>query len=97
MVILGQDCYHGPNQAMGLSFSVPNEIRIPPSLRNIYKELENDTEVKFLKPTHGNLEKWATAGVLLLNCALTVREKSPLSHIKYWKPFTDNIIRYILL
>ena len=79
----------------GLSFSVPKHIKIPPSLKNIYKELHKDEDIEFLIPTHGDLENWAKQGVLLLNCALTVRQKSPLSHMKYWKNFTDCIIQYI--
>ena len=76
-------------------FSVPKHIKIPPSLKNIYKELNQDDEVDFTIPTHGDLENWSKQGVLLLNCALTVRQKSPLSHMKYWKNYTDCIIRYI--
>lgn len=95
VVIIGQDCYHGPEQATGLSFSVPKHIKIPPSLKNIYKELHKDEDIEFLIPTHGDLENWAKQGILLLNCALTVRQKSPLSHMKYWKNFTDCIIKYI--
>lgn len=95
VVIIGQDCYHGPEQAMGLSFSVPKHVKIPPSLRNIYKEINQDEELVFSIPNHGDLENWAKQGILLLNCALTVREKSPLSHMKYWKNYTDYIIRYI--
>ena len=92
VVILGQDPYHGENQAHGLSFSVPKSERIPPSLRNIYKELEEDLGVK--APTHGNLETWAKQGVLLLNSVLTVRAHEAASHQgKGWEKFTDEIIR----
>lgn len=94
VVIIGQDCYHNPKQAHGLCFSVPKGIKIPPSLRNIYKELNDDVS-NFIIPKHGYLEKWAKQGVLLLNAALSVREKKPGSHLKYWIPYTDRIIKYI--
>ena len=89
VVIIGQDCYHGEGQAMGLSFSVPKGIKIPPSLRNIYKELYEGEKI----PEHGDLTQWAEQGVLLLNAALTVKPKTPGSHLKLWKPVTDNIIK----
>lgn len=89
VVIIGQDCYHGEGQAMGLSFSVPKGIKIPPSLRNIYKELYEGEKI----PEHGDLTQWAEQGVLLLNAALTVKPKAPGSHLKLWKPVTDNIIK----
>lgn len=89
VVIIGQDCYHGDGQAMGLSFSVPKGIKIPPSLRNIYKELYEGEKI----PEHGDLTQWAEQGVLLLNAALTVKPKTPGSHLKLWKPVTDNIIK----
>lgn len=93
-VILGQDPYHGPNQAMGLSFSVPAGVTIPPSLRNIYLELQN--EFGYELPNHGDLTAWAKDGVLLLNSVLTVRAKSPTSHQnKGWEIYTDAIIRTI--
>lgn len=86
VVILGQDPYHGPNQAHGLAFSVQDGVKIPPSLRNIFKELNQ-------QPAHGNLTKWAQQGVLLLNTTLTVREGSPASHTgKGWERFTDAVI-----
>ncbi|NDL67993.1 uracil-DNA glycosylase [Anaerotalea alkaliphila] len=92
VVILGQDPYHGPGQAHGLSFSVREGVAIPPSLRNIYKELQNDLGCRI--PTHGCLEKWARQGVLLLNAVLTVQAESPASHSKLgWQNFTDEIIR----
>jgi uracil-DNA glycosylase len=92
VVILGQDPYHGPNQAHGLSFSVQDGIKPPPSLANIFKELSNDLE--FQKPLSGNLSKWAKQGVLLLNATLTVRSQTPGSHQrKGWEQFTDAIIR----
>jgi uracil-DNA glycosylase len=91
VVILGQDPYHGPNQAHGLSFSVKKGVRIPPSLVNIYKELNSDLGCTI--PSHGNLTKWAKQGVLLLNASLTVRASQPSSHSKIgWQVFTDKII-----
>lgn len=94
VVILGQDPYHGPGQAHGLSFSVPDGIRQPPSLVNIFKELHNDTGVPI--PRSGNLTKWAEQGVLLLNSCLTVRANEPLSHSKIgWTNFTDAVIHII--
>ena len=80
VVILGQDPYHNPNEAMGLSFSVPKQIRIPPSLRNIYKELNSDLGVPIA--THGDLTNWAKQGVFLLNAMLTVQKNQPRSHQK---------------
>ncbi|MCS6933568.1 MAG: uracil-DNA glycosylase [Chitinophagales bacterium] len=94
VVILGQDPYHGPGQAHGLCFSVPHGIKPPPSLVNIFKELNSDLGVPV--PLHGNLEKWATQGVLLLNAALTVNESEPNSHASCgWHRFTDAVIRKI--
>ena len=91
-VILGQDPYHGPGQAHGLSFSVRAECRLPPSLKNIYKELQSDLSVD--QPTQGNLESWARQGVLLLNTVLTVREGEANSHRKRgWENFTDCVIK----
>lgn len=91
VVILGQDPYHGANQAHGLSFSVQPGVNIPPSLNNIYKELESDLGVKPAK--HGNLVSWAKQGVLLLNTVLTVREGQAYSHRgKGWERLTDTII-----
>ena len=91
VVILGQDPYHGDGQAHGLSFSVPHGIRPPPSLLNIFKELETDVGVK--RPDHGNLLKWADQGVLLLNSVLTVREGQAASYQKRgWEEFTDQVI-----
>ncbi|MCI5058549.1 MAG: uracil-DNA glycosylase [Flavobacteriales bacterium] len=92
VVILGQDPYHGPNQAHGLSFSVKDGIRIPPSLKNIYKELKSD--VGFEIPESGNLGDWADQGVLLLNAVLTVRAGQAGSHQKKgWENFTDAVIK----
>ncbi len=94
VVILGQDPYHGPGQAMGLSFSVPKGIEIPGSLRNIYKELRLD--IGFDAPDHGDLTSWAEQGVFLLNAMLSVRHKSPGSHAKMgWQFFTDEVIRQL--
>jgi len=93
VVILGQDPYHGPRQAIGLSFAVEEGVTVPPSLRNIYKELESD----FGKPlihTDGDLSRWAKQGVLLLNATLTVRARAANSHQgKGWEQFTDAVIR----
>jgi|APSaa5957512535_1039671.scaffolds.fasta_scaffold74994_3 uracil-DNA glycosylase len=94
VVIIGQDPYHREGQAMGLSFSVPKGISIPPSLQNIYKELRNNID-GFVIPNHGNLEKWAKQGVLLLNSTLTVREASPMSHAKIWKDFSEILLQYL--
>ena len=94
VVILGQDPYHGPNQAEGLSFSVSNEVLKPPSLQNIFKELESDLQIPF--PEANSLKKWAKNGVLLLNAVLTVEEHKPTSHKdKGWETFTDNVIKKI--
>ena len=94
VVIIGQDPYHGPNQAEGLSFSVKNEVLKPPSLQNIFKELENDLKIPF--PEHNSLKPWAKQGVLLLNTVLTVEEHKPTSHKdRGWETFTDNIIKII--
>lgn len=91
-VILGQDPYHGLGQAHGLCFSVPENIAVPPSLRNIYQEIANDVGGKI--PTHGNLEHWAKSGVLLLNATLTVRSGQAGSHQHQgWEEFTDAAIR----
>ena len=93
VVILGQDPYHGPNQAHGLSFSVQKGIMPPPSLVNIYKEIENEFGVQMPK-TYGNLTKWAKQGVLLLNTTLTVRAHNANSHKDAgWQIFTDNVIK----
>jgi len=92
IVILGQDPYHNPEEAMGLSFSVPKGIRIPPSLRNIFKELHTDLDVPI--PTHGDLSHWAQQGVFLLNSMLTVEHKNAGSHKKSgWQAFTDAVIQ----
>lgn len=94
VVLLGQDPYHGINQAHGLSFSVNHGIKSPPSLVNIFKELESDLGLPI--PNHGNLTAWAKQGVLLLNATLTVRAGEPGSHQKKgWEEFTDSIIKLI--
>lgn len=91
VVILGQDPYHGPGQAHGLSFSVQPGIAVPPSLQNIHKELVSDVGVE--RPSHGSLERWSEQGVLLLNALLTVERGDPLSHKgKGWEAFTDAIV-----
>lgn len=91
VVILGQDPYHGPGQAHGLSFSVRPQVNIPPSLKNIYKELETDLGCSI--PNHGYLQKWAEEGVLLLNTVLTVRKGQAASHRgKGWESFTNRVI-----
>ncbi|GAC1592588.1 MAG: uracil-DNA glycosylase [Ginsengibacter sp.] len=96
VIILGQDPYHNKGQAHGLSFSVPDGVKKPPSLVNIFKELETDLGLK--PPSSGNLEPWAKQGVLLLNAALTVRENEPGSHSKIgWLEFTDAIIKKLSL
>ena len=94
VVLIGQDPYHKINQAHGLSFSVNNGIKTPPSLVNIYKELKTDLNIPIAE--HGNLTHWAKQGVLLLNATLTVREGQPGSHQKKgWEIFTNEIIKYI--
>jgi uracil-DNA glycosylase len=94
VVILGQDPYHSPNQAHGLAFSVQKGISPPPSLVNIYKELQQDMGVP--TPMHGDLEQWARQGVLLLNAALTVEAHRPMSHSKIgWHHFTNDVIRLV--
>jgi uracil-DNA glycosylase len=94
VVILGQDPYHNPGEAMGLSFSVPAGIRVPPSLQNIYKEIERSLHIA--PPKHGDLSAWADQGVLLLNAMLTVEARKPASHQKIgWQTFTDAVIRIL--
>lgn len=91
VVILGQDPYHGTGQAHGLSFSVEDGVKVPPSLVNIYKELESDLGLP--RPAHGNLTNWARQGVLLLNAALTVEDGKPASHQgKGWEEITDAVV-----
>lgn len=94
IVILGQDPYHGMGQANGLCFSVSDDMRFPPSLKNIFKEIEEDIGTAI--PQTGNLERWAKQGVLMLNSTLTVRCKHAGSHQKYgWEEFTDTVIKLI--
>ena len=94
VVILGQDPYHGPHQAHGLSFSVNRGIPIPPSLQNIFRELANDLGIP--PPRHGDLSSWATQGVLMLNSVLTVRARSANSHRgQGWEVFTDEVIKLV--
>lgn len=94
VMILGQDPYHGPEQAHGLCFSVQRGVRTPPSLVNIYKELHDDLAVEI--PDHGNLEAWARQGVLLLNATLTVRAGQAASHQgKGWETFTDTVLQAV--
>lgn len=94
VVIIGQDPYHGPKQANGLSFAVHENIPLPPSLKNIFKEIEKDLGIE-TKPD-GNLTRWAKQGVLLLNATLTVRAGTPGSHQqKGWEQFTDAVIKYV--
>ena len=93
VVILGQDPYHGEGEAQGLSFSIPNDIKITPSLRNIFKELKNDLNIE---RTNTDLSDWAKQGILLLNAILTVCKDTPLNHKdKGWEIFTDEIIKKI--
>ena len=92
VVIIGQDPYHNPGEAMGLCFSVPKGVRVPPSLKNIYKELESDVGASI--PNHGDLTSWAQQGVFRLNAMLTVERNRPGSHQKIgWQDFTDAVIR----
>lgn len=93
-VIIGQDPYHNPGEAMGLCFSVPKGIRIPPSLKNIYKEIQRDVMVPI--PDHGDLSYWASQGVFLLNAMMSVEKNKPGSHKKVgWQQFTDAVISKI--
>ena len=93
VVILGQDPYHGPGQAQGLAFSVPDGLKLPPSLRNIFKELARDPAVAPEQHSGGSLERWARQGVLLLNTSLTVEEGQAASHAKQgWETLTDQLI-----
>ena len=100
IVVLGQDPYHQSGQAHGLSFSVNKDIKIPPSLKNIYKEIASDLELELDLTdnifNHGFLEEWAKQGILLLNTSLTVVESKPNSHSKWWRPITNQIIKHIV-
>lgn len=94
VVIVGQDPYHGPGQAEGLSFSVPRGVALPPTLKNIFKELNSDLGIEL--PEHGCLSAWAEQGVLLLNSTLTVRHGEPMSHHGHgWERFTDAMIKIL--
>lgn len=102
VVILGQDPYHGPGQAHGLAFSVPEGVTPPPSLKNIFRELDSDLRAAsgrmshYTHPTSGDLTPWTRQGVLLLNTALTVRQADPGSHLDIWQPFTDEVVRAVV-
>ncbi|WP_350294803.1 uracil-DNA glycosylase [Limnohabitans sp. Rim8] len=92
VVILGQDPYHGPGQAEGLAFSVPKGVKLPPSLRNIFKEVQQETQKPM--PSDGQLDRWVQQGVLLLNTTLTVEQGLPASHANWgWETFTDSLIQ----
>ncbi len=94
VVMIGQDPYHNPNQAMGLCFSVPKDTTIPPSLKNIYQEIKDEYNIEM--PNHGDLTNWAKQGVLLLNAIFTVSQNKPLSHKDFgWQTFTDEIIKLL--
>ncbi|MBU3682359.1 MAG: uracil-DNA glycosylase [Flavobacterium sp.] len=95
VIILGQDPYHGPGEANGLAFSVPDGVRIPPSLTNIYREIATDLD-RLMLPNSGNLTHWAKQGVLLLNATLTVEKDKPNSHAKMgWQQFTSAVIELL--
>ena len=95
LVILGQDPYHNKGEAHGLSFSVPPFVKIPPSLKNIYKELQNEYPERNYQFNSGDLSKWARHNIFLLNAALTVEENKPSSHMHIWRNFTNDVILYI--
>ena len=96
IMLLGQDPYHGPDQAHGLSFSVPEGIKIPPSLRNIYKELQNEFPERNYEFYSGNLEKWFyREKIFLLNASLSVIKEKPGSQMKIWEEFTNNVIKFV--
>lgn len=96
VVLLGQDPYHGPGQAHGLSFSVEKGVAVPPSLKNIYKELQMEFPDRHYAYVHGNLEAWfSREKIFLMNAALTVENGKPGSHMKVWEEFTDDVIRFI--
>ena len=96
VVLLGQDPYHGPNQAHGLSFSVPKTTTIPPSLRNIFNELQRDFQDRYYEFRHGCLDRWLyEEKIFLLNCSLTVKKGEPTSHMDIWEDFTNDVIRFI--
>lgn len=96
IILIGQDTYYNKNQANGLAFSVNKDIKIPPSLRNIFKEIKNNFPERNYEFEHGDLTRWfEIEKIFLLNTSLTVEEKKPGSHIPNWKNFTDNVIKYI--
>lgn len=96
VVICGQDVYHQPGQANGLAFSVNKDVKIPPSLRNIYKELQNEYPERHYEYPHGDLSRWFyEEKIFLMNAALTVQESSPGVFMKQWEPFTDDVIEFI--
>jgi uracil-DNA glycosylase len=96
IVLIGQDPYHGKNQANGLSFAVPENIKTPPSLVNIYKELKSNFSERNYEFVHGNISRWFDEEhIFLLNASLSVEEGKAGSHLKYWEPFTNNVIQYI--
>ena len=96
LLLLGQDPYHGPGQAHGLSFSVPEGLKIPPSLRNIYKELQNEFPERNYEFYSGNLEKWFyREKIFLLNVSLSVIKEKPGSQMKIWEGFTNNVIKFV--
>ena len=96
ILLLGQDPYHGPDQAHGLSFSVPEGLKIPPSLRNIYKELQNEFPERNYEFYSGNLEKWFyREKIFLLNASLSVIKEKPGSQMKIWEGFTNNVIKFV--
>ena len=95
VVLLGQEPYHGPKQANGLSFSVSKGTKVPPSLKNVYKELKADMK-GWVEPKHGDLTQWAQRGVLLLNACLTVEQGKTLSHMQCgWQTFTDMVVKLL--
>lgn len=96
IVLIGQDPYHGAGQAMGLSFSVPKKIKTPPSLVNIYKEINNNFPQRNYEFNHGDLTRWySQENIFLLNAALSVEASKPGSHLSYWEPFTNAVIQFI--
>jgi uracil-DNA glycosylase len=96
ILLLGQDPYHGSNQANGLSFSVNDDMKIPPSLKNIYKELQNEFPERNYIFKSGNLERWfKEEKIFLLNASLSVIEHKPASHMKFWENFTNDVIKYV--
>ncbi len=96
IVLIGQDPYHGKGQANGLSFAVPEKIKTPPSLVNIYKELQSNFPERNYEFKHGNISRWFNEEhIFLLNASLSVEESKAGSHLKYWEPFTNDVIQYI--